>query len=277
MQITVKNTPLHLIENQDHEFLISNKEVALGYGTNIQNLSHVKKNNSDELIENKHWIRLEVKTAGGKQKVIHWTKRGIVRLGNFIKSEKARKFRDWAEDYIVNPHANNDEIDSLKQIIMAQNKLIAQQPQIHPKSRLAPVDHNNMLEMVYQFADMNKKNIEFMNQLSVQYQSINNFLQEFKTRYPEASDYVDKCTNYKKKTQLIQYEIKCKFGNFAVIKDENFIVVIDTINAAVDGNKKVLKLINNNETFSDLLGIVELLKSGDDRLSVLCREMINYL
>lgn len=31
-----------------------------------------------------------------------WTKRGIVRLGFFIKSERAKMFRDWAEDLVIN-------------------------------------------------------------------------------------------------------------------------------------------------------------------------------
>jgi hypothetical protein len=30
-----------------------------------------------------------------------WTKRGIIRLGFFVKSDLARLFRDWAEDLIV--------------------------------------------------------------------------------------------------------------------------------------------------------------------------------
>jgi len=102
MQITFNETQLQLVEHQQHEFLLSNKEVALGYGTSLKALSLTKSRNEDELIENKHWLRLEVQTKGGKQKVIHWTKKGIVRLGFFIKSENAKKFRDWAEDYIVN-------------------------------------------------------------------------------------------------------------------------------------------------------------------------------
>lgn len=30
-----------------------------------------------------------------------WTKRGVVRLGFFIKTPMAKEFRDWAEDYII--------------------------------------------------------------------------------------------------------------------------------------------------------------------------------
>ena len=33
---------------------------------------------------------------------VFWTKRGIIRLGFFIKSKQAILFRDWAEDLIIN-------------------------------------------------------------------------------------------------------------------------------------------------------------------------------
>ena len=39
-----------------------------------------------------------------------WTKRGIVRLGFFVKSERAKMFRDWAEDLVI------DKIDEAYQI-----------------------------------------------------------------------------------------------------------------------------------------------------------------
>jgi hypothetical protein len=123
--VTFNNTNLTLVEDSQYEFLLSNKNVALGYGTTIKNLAHTKRNNKDELTEGKHFIKLEVQTKGGKQSVIHWTKKGIVRLGFFIKSAQAKAFRDWAEDYIVDPHSNNAEIEELKKIILKQNHLIA--------------------------------------------------------------------------------------------------------------------------------------------------------
>jgi hypothetical protein len=113
--IKFQNIELNIIENPQYEFLLSNKEVADGYGTTIALLSQAKSNHSEELIENKHFFRLEVMTNGGKQKVIHWTKRGIIRLGFFIKSEQAKIFRDFIEDLTVAVHdcvqrqnSNND-------------------------------------------------------------------------------------------------------------------------------------------------------------------------
>jgi len=100
--ITFEDINLHLKPHQNLEFLLTNKEVADGYGVSIQSLSQAKRNYPDELIEGKHYLRLDTPTNGGVQKVIHWTKRGIVRLGFFIKSERAKKFRDFIEDLTLN-------------------------------------------------------------------------------------------------------------------------------------------------------------------------------
>ena len=112
--IKFEDTQLQLKEDTKHEFLLTNKEVAQGYGVSITTIrSHLSKN-SDELIEGKHWLKLEVATKGGKQKVIHWTKRGIIRLGFFIKSQRAKKFRDFIEDLVI-------KVDEYKQPHLIEN------------------------------------------------------------------------------------------------------------------------------------------------------------
>ena len=103
MEVKILDTQINLVKDTTHEFLLCNKEVALGYGIKLHTVTTHRNDHKDELIEGKHWIRLHVKTKGGMQQVIHWTKKGIVRLGFFIKSKQAKKFRDWAEDYIINP------------------------------------------------------------------------------------------------------------------------------------------------------------------------------
>jgi len=96
--VTFNNTELHLIEDEQHEFLLSNKEVASGYGTHARAIRDNKANHADEFIEGKHFI---VDRSYKNTPKTMWTKRGIVRLGFFIKSDKAKAFRDWAEDYVV--------------------------------------------------------------------------------------------------------------------------------------------------------------------------------
>ena len=59
----------------------------------------------DELIENKHFISVQNVNANPRMGIPHtstlWTKRGVTRLGFFIKSEQAKRFRDWAEDLVI--------------------------------------------------------------------------------------------------------------------------------------------------------------------------------
>jgi hypothetical protein len=53
-----------------------------------------KRNNSEELKEGHHWFKDE---QGNTQ----WTKAGAVRMGMFVKSDRAAQFRDMAEALVV--------------------------------------------------------------------------------------------------------------------------------------------------------------------------------
>jgi len=101
MNMQFETVNLEIIQDKNYEFLISNFDTAQGYNISETTLRRHKTNHSDELIENKHFLFLEVETKGGKQRKLFWTKRGIIRLGFFIKSERAKKFRDWAEDLVL--------------------------------------------------------------------------------------------------------------------------------------------------------------------------------
>jgi prophage antirepressor-like protein len=86
----------------EHGYLLTGRQVANGFGIEPNSLRFHKKTRKDELIEGKHWVVSNTHTPeGGSQKTTFWTKRGIIRLGFFIKSEQAKLFRNWAEDYIV--------------------------------------------------------------------------------------------------------------------------------------------------------------------------------
>ena len=98
--------------NEKHEFLMTTNEVAKGYGVSGGTIRKHKVEHRDELIEGKHFITVEnaqmngaTKSNADRESATYkqtlWTKRGIVRLGFFIKSERARLFRDWAEDLVL--------------------------------------------------------------------------------------------------------------------------------------------------------------------------------
>ena len=99
---------VNVLPNVRHEYLMTTKEVANGYGVSDYNIRVHKLQHSDELIEGKHFV-MAVSITNGElpsalktaHNAILWTKRGIVRLGFFIKSERAKMFRDWAEELII--------------------------------------------------------------------------------------------------------------------------------------------------------------------------------
>ncbi|MFN4250653.1 hypothetical protein [Deinococcus sp.] len=90
-----------LTPDPTHEFTATTEQVALGYGVSQENIRSHKLTKADELIEGKHWVVGNTNTPGGTQQVTLWTKRGIVRLGFFIRSKQARQFRDMAEDLVI--------------------------------------------------------------------------------------------------------------------------------------------------------------------------------
>jgi len=114
-----------IIPNPDHEFLMETKEVAQSYGVSVEALRSCKHRHGDELYEGKHFVsavafcNARSKSEGYNDNLVQkqtlWTKRGIVRLGFFIKSERAKMIRDWAEDLIL----EQLEGGNAKQIIRA--------------------------------------------------------------------------------------------------------------------------------------------------------------
>ncbi|MDY0200990.1 MAG: hypothetical protein RBR40_08380 [Tenuifilaceae bacterium] len=106
MSLTVtEGLTVTILPSSDHEFLMPTKEVAKGYGASEYSIRMAKKRNHSELIEGKHFISnvtISHAASPGSSIGTLWTKRGIVRLGFFIKSQRARLFRDWAEDLIIN-------------------------------------------------------------------------------------------------------------------------------------------------------------------------------
>ncbi len=107
MKIVFEGAKLHLEKHAEHEFLLTTKEVAEGYGVAESTIRDHKSANSDELVENKHFLCVgnsDAQTATNNPKTREatlWIKRGIIRLGFFIKSERARKFRDMIEDLVL--------------------------------------------------------------------------------------------------------------------------------------------------------------------------------
>lgn len=103
------NLSVEIMPDEQFEFLMSTNEVAKGFGVSGNTIRRHKLEHQDELVEGKHFVTSVQKMNAGcksggylQNKQILWTKRGIVRLGFFIKSDRAKMFRDWAEDLVIN-------------------------------------------------------------------------------------------------------------------------------------------------------------------------------
>lgn len=88
-----------------HEYTLTTAQVAEGYEVSDSTIRETKRQHADELSEGKHFISVrnpDANPRGGSPHVSTlWTKRGIVRLGFFIRSERAKRFRDLAEDLVI--------------------------------------------------------------------------------------------------------------------------------------------------------------------------------
>lgn len=107
LQVTAE-LAVNVIPNENYEYLMTTKEVANGYGVTEYAILKNKLSLSSELAEGKHFVKgnaIAITNGNSQLKVAHnailWTKRGVVRLGFAMRSERAKLFRDWAEELII--------------------------------------------------------------------------------------------------------------------------------------------------------------------------------
>lgn len=102
-----EDVSVNVLPYEQYEYLMTTKEVAKGYGTSKYAVYKALERHSAEMIEGKHFIKgIDILSTPQRDGSIQsnsflFTKRGIVRLGFFIKSERAKIFRDWAEELII--------------------------------------------------------------------------------------------------------------------------------------------------------------------------------
>lgn len=67
---------------------------------------------------------------------------------------------------------------------------------------------------------------------------------------------------------LYEFELITPFGNFTTIKNERFVEVVETINAAITGNNKVLEIVYNSEVFKDMKEVIVMVQKSGGKMSV---------
>lgn len=111
VKVQFEDIELTVKPDNSHEWLLETSLVAKGYEIDSDHIKKSLKRRKTDLIEGKHFIRQKQLgdncSLKGRPTEIFWTKRGVVRLGFFLRSGKAKQFRDWAEDLIIESTAPN--------------------------------------------------------------------------------------------------------------------------------------------------------------------------
>jgi hypothetical protein len=120
-----------VIQNPNFEFIMPTKDVALGYGISGGTIRKHQERYNDDFVEGKHFVRgatISHTLSNIQPHQVFWTKAGIIRLGFFIKSERARLFRDWAESIILNytaPAVQLPAVNKRKHNRLTQERMIS--------------------------------------------------------------------------------------------------------------------------------------------------------
>lgn len=120
-----------VIQNPNFEFIMPTKDVALGYGISGGTIRKHQERYNDDFTEGKHFVKgatISHTLKNVQPHQVFWTKAGIIRLGFFIKSERAKLFRDWAESVILNysaPAVQLPEVTKRKHNRLTQERMIS--------------------------------------------------------------------------------------------------------------------------------------------------------
>jgi len=119
---------LYVKPHENYEWLLTTQEVAEGYGVSEIAIRQHKNRNDDELLENIHFISVTNSNGNPRAGIPHiqtlWTKQGVIYLGFFVKSERAKLFRKWASRLILNHIENKTEEYVTVKMLKENNKLL---------------------------------------------------------------------------------------------------------------------------------------------------------
>jgi len=104
---------LHPLLDARHEWFLSITEVAQAFDVDISTITAIKESKQSTLTEGRHYQYEEVLSGGIRaSRILLWSKKGILRLAYYLKSDAALKFLDFTEDL----HLHSDQgIDAQSQ------------------------------------------------------------------------------------------------------------------------------------------------------------------
>ena len=130
-----------------HEYLMTSKQVSEAYGVDESTIRRHLKDNASEFTEGKHFIKgvSITHTLGGVQPhQTLWAKRGVVRFGFLIKTERGRIIRDFAEDLIM--ELLDPEIQEVKDLMIQASAIIGSTNKLAKHLNLSPATFTNLVK-----------------------------------------------------------------------------------------------------------------------------------
>ena len=101
--VVTKDLKVTLKPDSNHEFLMSTKDVANGFGVTTVAIRSIKLDHKNEFIEGKHFVS-NVAISNGDLRTTRstgWSRGGILRLAFYIRGEQGRIFRDCIENVVM--------------------------------------------------------------------------------------------------------------------------------------------------------------------------------
>ena len=144
---------VNVLPSERYEFLMTTRDIASGYATSKYSIFKSLDRHSNDFIEGRHFVRGVTLLSTPRicqPNAILWTKAGVVRLGFFIKSERAKLFRDWAENLIL----RLDEQRDLFGVSVPVKKLSTKRNH----NRLTPTRMNRILADICKIEDAELRN-----------------------------------------------------------------------------------------------------------------------
>lgn len=97
--IQYKDLELHPIADNRHGWLLSQQETCEAFDIDQASLEGLLASHADSLQADRHFLSTSITSAGmTTSKITFWTKKGIIRLAYYLKSDASLDFLDLAED-----------------------------------------------------------------------------------------------------------------------------------------------------------------------------------
>jgi len=162
--IEINGVEINVVSEND-TFMVSNKQVANGFGATLKSIQNMKSRNKKELKEGTHFVDVP---NGNKTPITMWTKKGIITLGFKLRAtKKTIAFRDWASDYIIKTDQQNElPMIAMKNVIKSLE--LTAQGLKHQDERLDT--HNDRINDVetYIQEDLKSRPVSFVQQRALQ-------------------------------------------------------------------------------------------------------------